>query len=167
MKKMYRLVLPVLVCFLLVFGVAMDGIGEASTRMPQFTLESVADGSKISSETFSGKALLVTFFATWCPPCIEEIPTLIDLHKTYSAEGFSVIALSVDQGGTADVARLIKKKGINYPVLMADSATMQSFGGVYGIPVSFLINKKGHVVKKYTGYVSSQVLEKDIKSILN
>lgn len=167
MKNMYRIVLPVLACFFLVNGLVTDGTARATTRMPKFTLESVVDGSKVSSEVFSGKALLVTFFATWCPPCIEEIPTLINLHKTYGPDGFSVVALSVDQAGASEVKKMIDKRSINYPVLMADSQTMQNFGGVYGIPVSFLVNKKGNVVKKYTGYVAAQVLEKDIKSILN
>lgn len=139
---------------------------QAATRMPDFSLNSVVDGNAVSSSSFDGKVLLVTFFATWCPPCIEEIPTLKQLHSQLATEGFSVVALSVDQSGPADVAKLVKKKAINYPVLMADEEVMKNFGGVYGIPVSFLVNKKGNVVKKYTGYVSGKTLLKDIKSIL-
>ena len=167
MKNINRLVLSVLLCFALVGVMMTDRPSWASTSMPNFTLESAVDGAQVSSAVFSGKALLVTFFATWCPPCIEEIPTLINLHETYGSEGFSVVALSVDQGGPAEVKKMIDKRSINYPVLMADSEVMQNFGGVYGIPVSFLINKKGYVVKKYTGYVAAQILEKDIKSVLN
>jgi glutathione peroxidase-family protein len=97
---------------------------------------------------------------------MEEIPNLIDIQKKFSPQGFSVIGLSVDQGGPAGVERLVKKKEINYPVLMADAETMQNFGGVYGIPVSFLVNKAGNVVKKYTGYVPPAVLINDIKNIM-
>lgn len=147
-------------------GSVAGGNAQASTRMPDFVLKSAVDGQKVESGTFKGNVLLVTFFATWCPPCIEEIPTLKALHSELSDQGFSVIALSVDQSGPSDVAKLVKKKSINYPVLMADDAVMKNFGGVYGIPVSFLVNKKGNVVKKYTGYVSAQILQKDIKSIL-
>ncbi len=138
----------------------------SATRMPDFILPNALNGKKVSSETFEGKTLFVTFFATWCPPCIEEVPTLIDLHKKYGKDGFSVVGLSVDQGGSKAIKRLVKKKSINYPILMADAKTMQNFGGVYGIPVSFLVNKKGNVVKKYTGYIAKSVLEKDLRKVL-
>lgn len=166
MKNTLRSLRFALLCTLVVGILAAGTSAGAGTRMPEFSLKSVVDGNIIKSESFNNKVLLVTFFATWCPPCIEEIPTLKALHETLGEDGFSVVALSVDQSGPADVAKLVKKKGIQYPVLMADEAVMKDFGGVYGIPVSFLVNKKGNVVKKYTGYVSAQVLNKDIKSIL-
>lgn len=152
--------------YLAVFCWLSTGLGQAATAMPDFSLENVSGGPAISSSEFKGNALLVIFFATWCPPCIEEIPDLIKIHKQFSPQGFSVIGLSVDQGGPSAVEQLVKKKAINYPVLMADAKTMQSFGGVYGIPVSFLVNKAGNVVKKYMGYVPSAVLIKDIASVI-
>ncbi len=138
----------------------------AATKMPSFNLPDVISGNSVSSSAFKGKALLITFFATWCPPCIQEVPTLVKLQKKYKKKGFSVVGLSVDQGDSKVVSKLIKKKSINYPVMMADEPTMRKFGGVYGIPVSFLVNKRGNVVKKYTGYIAQSVLEKDIKKIL-
>lgn len=139
---------------------------QAATKMPDFVLASVMDGKEVSSSSFENKTLLVTFFATWCPPCIEEIPSLIKLQEKFGKDGFSVIGLSVDQSKARVVRRFVVKQGINYPVLMADAKTMQSFGGVYGIPVSFLVNKNGNVVKKYPGYIPQSVLEKDLKKIL-
>ncbi|MEE4241124.1 MAG: TlpA disulfide reductase family protein [Desulfopila sp.] len=152
----------ILLCIVFAFSTS----AAATTRMPEFLLPNVLDGKSLSSSSFSGKALFVTFFATWCPPCIEEVPTLIKLQAKYGKDDFSVIGLSVDQGGAKVVKKLVEKKSINYPVVLATAQTMQDFGGVYGIPVSFLINKKGNVVKKYTGYVSLSVLEKDLKKIL-
>ena len=138
----------------------------SSTQMPQFELPDAVNGEQVNSRSFEGKTLLLTFFATWCPPCLEEVPTLIQLQNKYRDDNFSVIGLSVDQGGARAVKRLIEKKSINYPVFMADSKIMEDFGGVYGIPVSYLVNKKGNVVKKYTGYVPKSILEKDLKKIL-
>ncbi len=138
----------------------------AATKMPSFSLVDVVSGKTVDSNVFSGKALFVTFFATWCPPCMEEIPTLIKLQEKYASKGFSVVGLSVDQEGPEVVNRVVRKRSINYPVLMADSKTTRSFGGVYGIPVSFLVNKRGNVVKKYTGYVPHSILAKDLKKIL-
>lgn len=139
----------------------------AASKMPSFVLPDAVSGNTVNSEVFSDKTLLVTFFATWCPPCIQEVPDLIMLQEKYRDQGFSVVALSVDEGGPKVVKRLIEKRSINYPVLMANGSTARAFGGVVGIPTSFLINSKGTVVKKYPGYVPHKVLENDIKKILN
>jgi hypothetical protein len=72
----------------------------------------------------------------------------------------------VDQGGPPAVQKLMRRTGINYPVLMANVSTAESFGGVYMIPVSFLVNKSGQVVKKYPGPAPESVLAKDIRGIL-
>lgn len=142
-------------------------IASASKNMPTFSLPDVVTGDTVNSKDFVGKTLLVTFFATWCPPCMQEIPDLISLQSEYAEKGFSVVALSVDQGGVSVVRKLVEKRSINYPVLLANGATARDFGGVVGIPTSFLINSKGLVVKKYPGYVPHMILENDIKRIMN
>jgi len=138
----------------------------SATRMPAFSLENVKTGEEVASDTFAGKSLLITFFATWCPPCIQEIPNLIEVQNEFGPKKFSVVGLSVDQGGSTLVKKLVEKKKINYPVMMADSRVTSDFGGVYGIPTSFLVNSRGNVVKKYTGYIPHSVLIKDIKQVL-
>ncbi len=138
----------------------------ASTPMPSFMLEDVVTGKTIKSSSFDGKSLLVVFFATWCPPCIQEIPSLIQLHNDYQNDGFSVVAISVDQDKNL-VRKLVDKKAINYPVMMADDSVTRDFGGVYGIPTSFLVSSKGTVLKKYSGYVPHSVLVKDLEQIIN
>lgn len=139
----------------------------AASKMPAFSLiDASKGGATVKSTTFEGKTLLVTFFATWCPPCMQEVPVLIELQKQFAQSNFSVIGLSVDDGAEV-VAKLIEIRSINYPVLMADDATARDFGGVAGIPTSFLVNKEGVVVKKYPGMVPHAILEKDIKKIMN
>jgi len=155
-------------CSLALFGTSLTAPspGMAAVAMPAFALPSVVDGKVVSSDSFKNQVLLVIFFATWCPPCRQEIPTLMELHRQYEARGFSVIGLSVDEGGPRIVARLMKQEKINYPVLMADRATARAFGGIAGIPTSFLVNRKGHVVKKYPGYVPHDLLARDIEAVL-
>jgi len=140
-------------------------IGERM-QMVQFKLDSLTDNQVLDSKQLEGQVLLVTFFATWCPPCIQEIPTLIELQNSYRSKGFSVLAFSVDEGDTTPLLRLIEKFGINYPVLLADLKITKGFGGVSGIPVTFLVNRKGELVKKYLGYVGHDVLEEEIKKML-
>lgn len=137
----------------------------AGEAMPGFSLSSALDGKTVDSGAFKGKTLLITFFATWCPPCRQEIPSLIQLQADYAAKGFSVVGMSMDDGASV-VAKLIDKEKINYPVLMADGKTADNFGGIVGIPISFLVNKAGEVVKRYPGYAPHSLLEKDINSIL-
>ncbi len=138
----------------------------AAVTMPQFSLPSVTDGKVVHSADFKGQVILVTFFATWCPPCRQEIPNLIALYNEYKSRGFTVIGLSVDEGGPSIVAKLVRQEKITYPVLMADRATARSFGGIAGIPTSFLVNRKGHVVKKYPGFVPHSLLVRDLEAVL-
>ena len=156
---------PVIISLITVLHFSINPAYSA-TRMPAFSLENVITGKEVGSDSFAGKSLLVTFFATWCPPCIQEIPNLIEVQNEFGPKKFSVVALSVDQNGKTVVKRMVEKKNINYPVMMADNSVTRDFGGVYGIPTSFLVNKKGNVVKKYTGYIPHSVLVNDIKQVL-
>ncbi len=167
MKNQRKCIFAILALLIISGGLILPGKIFAATQMPTFALENVRDGKLVNSSTFKGKVLLLTFFATWCGPCVEEVPVLVKLHTDMVDAGFSVIGMSVDQQGPAMVAKFIEKKAINYPVLIAESKTSSDFGGIYGIPVAFLVNKTGNVVKKYTGYVNHTVLEKDIRSLLN
>jgi len=163
-KICFLRLLPILLGFCFLFAGTETVMAEG--QMPSFSLDSALDGNTVSSSEFEGKVLLVTFFATWCPPCRQEIPTLIKLQDEYTSRGFSIVGLSLDEKGPKVVVKLINKEKINYPILMADSKTARAFGGIAGIPTSFLINRDGEIVKRYPGYVPHSRLEKDIKSVL-
>ncbi len=135
-------------------------------QMPAFKLPSLTDNTMVDTAELKGRVLLLTFFATWCPPCIQEIPTLNDLQQSLGERGFTVLGFSVDEDGTDLLAKLIEKFEILYPVLLADQELAKAFGGVSGIPVTFLVNRKSEIVKKYLGYVEHDVLEGDIKKLL-
>lgn len=156
----------ILICISVFFLYGVSA--QAATPMPSFNLSDVRSDKTVASKEFKGKALLVTFFATWCSPCLKEVPHLIQLQNEFGQGDFSVLALSVDQGGKRVVQKLIDKYSINYPVLMATAATGKGFGGIMSIPASFLINKNGNVVKKYRpGYIPQSEFENDIKRVLN
>ncbi len=166
MKKLYKVMFSAILWVIPLLLMITVLEANAATQMPAFALKSVHDGKIVSSKSFKGKVLFVTFFATYCPPCVAEMESLVALQKDLAPAGFSVIGFSLDQGGPAKVSKFTKERGVNYPVLMGDLKTTRDFGGVYGIPTAFLVNKKGHVVKKYMGFVEHEVLEKDIKSLL-
>lgn len=151
----------VFLCGLLFFATS-----RAAVPMPAFSLPAAVGGTVVASDAYQGKILLVTFFASWCAPCLQEIPMFKELHRKFEAQGFSIVALSLDESGSGPVASLVRRAGINYPVLMADASTAKNFGGVVSVPTSFLVNKEGHVVKKYPGYVPITLLERDIVALL-
>lgn len=150
---------------LLVFTAASSPASAAS-KMPEFSLNSAQDGTIVESSRYKGKILLINFFATWCPPCRMEIPELINLQTKYNKQDFTVLGFSVDQGGRKNVKKFLNKLNINYPVLMADDKTTDAFGGVAGIPFSFLIDRSGYIVKSYPGYIPPEVFQKDMEQII-
>lgn len=138
----------------------------AENMMPDFSLVSVEDGTVIDSKNLKGKVLLINFFATWCPPCRQEIPDLIEFQEKYGDQGFSVIGISTDQGGPELLKKFIKKMKINYPIVLAAAETPHDFGNIIGIPTNFLINRSGKIVSRYDGYVDHELLGKSIKALL-
>lgn len=166
MKKNIFLLKGRLSALLLVIFLLLSSHSFAATPMPTFALEGVSEKVLVTSESLEGNVVLVSFFATWCPPCVQEVPGFIKLTQDFADKDFTLLALSVDQGGEKVVTDFIQEHGITYTVAFANQEILQDFGGVYGIPVSFLINKKGNVVKRYTGYVSHDLLKKEIKRLL-
>lgn len=141
---------------------------DAATKVPHFALPSATDGKTVDINAFSKKIVLINFFATWCPPCRQEIISLIDLQNEFGRKQFAVIGISMDTGGRRAkiVSKFMDKLGINYPVVLADDKIDRQFGGIIGIPQSFLVDQAGNVVKSYPGYVDHHVFKNDISSLL-
>jgi len=119
-----------------------------------------------------GKVVLVDFWATWCAPCREAIPDLVELKNEFKNKNFEIIGVSVDaltqNGKTAtDVQPFMKNYKINYPIVRADESVIYAFGGIKSIPTTFLINKSGKVVAKYETFVAKETLFENINKILN
>ena len=136
------------------------------TSMPAFSLTSAQDGSTIHSRDFAGQTLVVAFFATWCPPCRQEVPTLIALQEKYGNGDFTVLGISVDQGDARGVRNFMSELGINYPVVMSGPDTPRNFGDVFGIPTTFLIDRQGEIIQRFDGYVDIRVLERELQAVL-
>lgn len=139
---------------------------QAAAKMPDFALPAIQDQKVVDLNKLRGKPVLVNFWATWCGPCVQEIPSLISLQKEFGPQGLTVIGISMDQNGEGPVQKLIEKTGINYPVVMGDSKIAGEFGGVFGIPASFLIDQSGAVRKRFNGWTSHEAFVEDIKQVL-
>jgi cytochrome c biogenesis protein CcmG/thiol:disulfide interchange protein DsbE len=122
------------------------------------------NGDIVRLADYKGKVIILNFFATWCPPCREEIPDFIDLQKEYADKGFTMVGISLSKMG--DIKPFSERMGINYPVLIDDGYASAVYGPIRSVPTTFIINKDFKVVKKYIGLRSREVFEADIKALL-
>lgn len=139
-------------------------IQSSSLKAPDFTLTNM-DGEKVSLSDYKGSVVILNFWATWCGPCKYEIPDLIDLYEKYDGD-LMVLGISLDYDGPAVVPSFANRFGINYPILYGDSKIAGDYGGVSGIPTTFIIDRDLNVFRRYIGYRPQTVFEKDIKELI-
>jgi len=137
----------------------------ADNMMPDFVLSSALDEPDVRSDALRGTVLLINFWATWCGPCVEEYPTLMRLHTTYAERDFSVIGISTDKSRAA-VRAFAEKQGHVYPMLRTTSSVTRDFGAGIGLPVSFLVDRQGKIVKRYYGPRTFAQFAGDIEALL-
>ena len=143
-------------------------IDEAELRpMPHFELEYL-DGTPFDSNSLKGKVLFVDFWATWCGPCLHEIPDMIEMRRKYKEYGFEVVGVTVQSGDADDIMPTVERLEMDYHVLIGNEKVMESFGGIWGFPTNFIITKKGNIYKKFLGVYPDKaaVVEKDIRLLL-
>lgn len=132
---------------------------------PAWTLKDL-DGKPVSFAQFKGKVVVVDFWATWCPPCRAEIPGYIEMVRKHGKDGLVIVGISLDQGGPGVVKPFAAKTGINYQLVMGDEAVVAAFGGVEGIPTTFLIDRAGMIRDRKVGAEEAETYEKKILAVL-
>ncbi|MGA3055340.1 MAG: redoxin domain-containing protein [Candidatus Korobacteraceae bacterium] len=131
---------------------------------PDFSLQDL-NGQPLALADYRGKVVLLDFWATWCAPCLDEIPHFVALQNEYREQGLQVIGISMDDG-PKPVRDFYQRFKMNYPVALGTEKLAQAYGGVLGLPVTFLIGRDGQVAAKYIGEVQMPVVEQEIKSLL-
>ncbi|GFO56595.1 thioredoxin [Geomonas sp. Red276] len=117
---------------------------------PDFTLKDLS-GREVKLSSLRGKVVLVNFWATWCPPCREEIPSMVQLNKTMQGKPFQMLCCSIDEGGKDAVETFFKKSGLTLPALLDTDGKVAKRYGTTGVPETFVVDTKGVILKKVVG----------------
>jgi thiol-disulfide isomerase/thioredoxin len=141
------------------------GPGMQAPKAPILRIQDIS-GRRLTPEDFKDKVVLINFWATWCPYCKREIPALVRLQDRYREEGLQVVGIAVEDSSRR-VKEFAKENGINYPVAMGDETLKRIYGGVSGLPTSFLIGRDGRIYQKITGApMDMSVFEQSIKMLV-
>lgn len=124
------------------------------------------NGNRVRLSDFRGRVVLLNFWASWCPPCLEEMPSMEELHRAMGTEGLVVLAVNLGEDAPG-VRKFMHERGLTFPVLMDRGESPLSFGA-YGIPVTYLIDRRGRAAAKVVGShdFSSEVSRDAIRGLL-
>jgi peroxiredoxin len=117
---------------------------------PDFTLKDL-NGEPVQLSKLKGKVVLVNFWATWCPPCREEIPSMVKLNQAMQGKPFQMLAISIDEGGRNAVQSFFRKGGVTLPALLDTDGKVARRYGTTGVPETFVVDAKGVILKKVVG----------------
>lgn len=143
----------ILTLLIVISGTADIGSAEKEEKIaaPDFTLMTM-DKKKISLKDFRGKYVFLNFWATWCGPCIDEMPSMERLHQKFkSRKNFVMLAVSIDKGGAEVVNMFVKENKLTFTVLLDRDSEVAGEYGVMGIPSTYLIDPQGYVINRAVG----------------
>ena len=154
-------VLLILIVVGLLIALSMKGqdssfqlVGQSRVKVgspaPNFTFPDLT-GKKVSLSDYRGRVVFLNIWATWCPPCVDEMPSMETLYNEYKSDQFEILAVSVDGEGQKVVTPFMDRLNLTFPALLDKKAKIKNIYGVTGIPESFIIDKNGIIIKKVIG----------------
>lgn len=123
-------------------------------------------GQRVDLRALRGKVVLLNFWASWCGPCQVELPAFQSWQRQYGASGLQVITVAMDDD-TPPVTAVVKKLQLNLPVVMGDDRLGKEYGGILGLPITFLISRNGILVERVEGAANLSRLEMDVRALLS
>jgi cytochrome c biogenesis protein CcmG/thiol:disulfide interchange protein DsbE len=155
-KQVVFLVILVFLIGLFVAGYVVNSrpggkkIIKSGDRAPEFKIQG-SDGRYINLSDLRGNVVMVHFWATWCSPCVEEMPTLDKLYRTFMEKDLKILAVSVDEGGEGSVIPFMQKNHLNVPVFYDPDRSIAGLYGTFKFPETYIIDRQGMVRYKVIG----------------
>ncbi|MDH4223215.1 MAG: TlpA family protein disulfide reductase [candidate division Zixibacteria bacterium] len=148
------------------FLTCKGGIDSKNSDSPyDFSLQDLK-GKIHSLKEFKGKVVLLNFWATWCPPCKEDIAELVKIYGQYKDSGLEIIGISLDKKELGVVDSFAREMDIPYTILMGDETMIKNYGDFKGVPTTFLLNREGVIVKRYAGQITVETIKSDLNAWL-
>jgi len=139
------------------------GVGELRPA-PDFSLTDLA-GRKLRLSDYRGQVVLLDFWASWCDPCKREIPHFVEMQNRYGPQGLQVVGISMDDD--EKLAREFQEQfKMNYPVAMGSAQLANQYGGILGLPITYLIDRQGRIAAWHVGATEAEVFEAEIRKLL-
>ncbi len=123
---------------------------EIGAAAPEISGKNVA-GEEVSLKSFPGKVVLLNFWATWCGPCQEEMPSLERLYQKFKDQGFVVVGLSLDEDGKKSIEAFLTQVPVTFPIVIDETQSSTDRYEVYRIPETYLIDSKGNIADQFIG----------------
>ncbi|MGM0508274.1 MAG: TlpA family protein disulfide reductase [Fusobacteriota bacterium] len=159
---MKKILVGLIFSTLILFQTAYSKTGiQVGNELPNFDYYNLM-GVKINSQELEGKAIMLNFWATWCPPCREEMPSMQKLYEKYkNNDKFEIVAISVDKDSSRKVSDFINKAGYTFPIYYDEKKKLSRDFLIRSIPTTYLINSNGIIVEKKIGAKDWENLDVD------
>jgi cytochrome c biogenesis protein CcmG/thiol:disulfide interchange protein DsbE len=131
---------------------------------PDFSLTDLS-GQNFRLSDYRGKVVILDFWATWCDPCKQEIPHFIEMQNRYASQGLQVLGVSMDDD-EPPVRQFRQQFKMNYPVALGNAKLADQYGGILGLPITFVIDRNGRITARHVGATDASVIEAEIRKLL-
>ncbi len=142
-----------------------SSVPPSNNAAPDLVLSKIDGSGTVSLAENEGKVVLVDLWATWCVPCIAELPHLQELSETFGADDFLMLGIVLESGEREDVMEFVAEQNVTYTQVMGEQDTSEAFGPFLAYPTKYLIDRRGNVVKRYIGNVGKELSE-DVRNLI-
>ncbi|MGD9486537.1 MAG: TlpA family protein disulfide reductase [Calditrichaceae bacterium] len=153
-----------LIYLMVIQSIFILNVFASEDKAADFTLKDLS-GKEFSLSDYKGKVILINFWATWCGPCLKEMPDLEKLYQNYKAKDFQILGIAV-ASKEKDIPKKVQSTGVTYPILLGNNQTVSDYGSFSSIPQSFIIDRDGSIVMQITGSWHYEQFEEAVKDLL-
>jgi thiol-disulfide isomerase/thioredoxin len=143
---------------LVFFLVGLFSLATAGASEVDFTLPDI-HGNKVSLSDYRGKWVVVNYWATWCPPCLEEIPDLVEFHESHKDTDAVVLGVSFEEVNEDYLMEFVDSHFMSYPILRMEPVPLTALGPITGLPTTYIISPSGERVARQEGPITGKALE--------